>query len=423
MTTPLSRHRSKGGFTGVQGSYYRNETSCGSGKIFMNYNTVADVGLKKEIWDSVTPQFQRRVRRGEIIINPVKILEESQGTSGSGYTTQSTATNSPCGTHWQEILEGAYAYFNSHSFSRTLPFVELVSDSDISSLVAEATTQAWANSNGHDSDVLQDIAEWRQTVGLASVPLQTARKTLGVVKNAWRGFRKGNIAPAAKAVTEGASLAGQLWLTYRFGVRPLVRDVHSFLSSLELKPIRRRKTYRGSSLYKTSAYGETVAETWNCGFNVEDKSEEEVSIRAGILIDEVMTAQRYLGLDASGMLALPWELVPMSWAADYFTNVGDFLYGLVPYLSGDPLGSWYTIRRTYTHTWNVLGSYAIGAWTLVKGADESKWARKVLTERIPNLAAPTLVIRHGNVKASVTAVRSANLLAVALQQVARALRG
>jgi hypothetical protein len=379
-------------------------------------------GTYETISDVVTPRFKERSAAGEVIITPMEKQSTTYTCAGDfGAVTSDAESCSTTHSHNVERLAGPYAYSFSHAGATHVDFLDLISDGDISDLIATAATSAWANSAGHDGDLLQDIAEWHQTVGLPKGLLQQSRLALRSLLRSNKGLRR-----KAKTAIQVSNALQNLWLQWRFGLRPLISSVNSVIKQVNRMPdLKKRTTYRGKSKYKLTSSDVGTFETWSTGFSYKETQTDEVTVRAGILMEDVVSRSRALGLDAAGMLALPYELVPYSFVADWFVSAGDFLYGLVPYLTKSPLGSWYVITRTQAALWEIQSSWSRSGsgYTLTQPPHEALGGLRVTKTRVPALPAPSVAWRPGSPSKLLNSARGMDALALTLQQIGRVFGG
>jgi hypothetical protein len=411
-----TRTRDRGGFVPV----YTTWTSfspfyCGADIIHWTQG-MGEQGTYETISDVVTPRFKERSAAGEVIITPMEKQSTTYTCAGDfGAVTSDAESCSTTHVHNVERLAGPYAYQLVHSGNTHVEFLDLISKGDISDLVATAATKAWSNSAGHDSDVLQDFAEWHQTVGMPRGLLQQSRNAFRSLLRHDKGLRR-----KARSAAQVANAAQQLWLQARFGLRPLISSVNSVIDTINrMPPMLKRTTYRGRSKYKLISSSTGSAQSWSTAFTYKETYSDEVIVRAGILMEDVINYGRALGMDASGMLALPYELVPYSFVGDWFVSAGDFLYGLIPYLTKSPLGSWFTITRTQGALWEIQSSSSVGGsgYTLTQAPREALTGLRVTKTRTPSLPGPSVAWRPGSPKAVLNSWRGMDALALTLQQI------
>jgi hypothetical protein len=118
------------------------------------------------------------------------------------------------------------------------------------------------------------------------------------------------------------------WLEYQFGWRPLVSDIEGAYNALHNMPQSRYKKVHASHSIAGSAiitFGNTVV--GELSFDWENRKLQDTSCRAyGEVVVECLTPRGSLarwGVSTSEFLPTLWELIPYSFVADYFSNIGD----------------------------------------------------------------------------------------------------
>jgi hypothetical protein len=142
-------------------------------------------------------------------------------------------------------------------------------------------------------------------------------------------------------------------------------------------------------------------------------------------MQEALDLPSTLGVDGAGLLSTPWELIPFSFVADWFINVGDFLGAMVPYLSKNPIGTWYTVKRTQTRVWKITSTTAVNpsSYTIVRPANEIRAMTLITKYRVPGLPAPSLTLKPQAIRSIINDLRIIDAMALACQQLGRALKG
>jgi hypothetical protein len=174
----------------------------------------------------------------------------------------------------------------------------------------------------------QDFGEWRETLHGIVSPLSSLRKyTLSyfpTLKKRLRGVKRLPLARKALADT---------YLEWSFGWKPLAEDVGSAIVAhqnadrhFETAPVygAGHDTYQGSSIAwrpLTNGAIDLLGTQTDTGlYYVRFKG----AIRTGAVGGTIPTSQLY-GLDLPYFIPTLWELLPYSWIADYFVNIGNYL--------------------------------------------------------------------------------------------------
>lgn len=176
-------------------------------------------------------------------------------------------------------------------------------------------------------------------------PLRSLSRELSDIRNWKRRRRKLD----RKTVSE---LISDSWLSYRYGISPLLKDVKSAAEAvartvLNNEPVR--KTARGSA----SEYGQITSNghfdhalgRWD----YQKSTEVEVSVRAGVLYEMIRSPNTF-GVGTERIPVGAWEAIPLSFLVDWVFNVGSFIEAITPVAGVKRLGSWTTIHTTMSTT-------------------------------------------------------------------------
>lgn len=191
------------------------------------------------------------------------------------------------------------------------------------------------------------LGELRETVRLLRNPVQSIKEAMQFYVRDVRlatldkpSFRRMSKRQRRK---NGLAIAQDTWLTYAFGMRPFIQDVGDIINHIadkELLGLERHENVTAWSSRKgpaTPAYGPSVpaggvdpflvgVQTWKYSHE-HATMEVYVKYKGQVLAGNengAFTAQN-VGFAPSAWLPTIWELVPYSFAIDYFTNVGDII--------------------------------------------------------------------------------------------------
>lgn len=414
---PRARFREKGGFSPVSGGYFTTDATCSSGTTYTDYGKVMEIGEYSFMRDQLNPNFFKRSRSGEMIISPLQVYREVQTGSGIFAKAQTIANScaAPVKKAVYDIL-GPQSYWRLDETRFRIPRPSLIPDADISSAIAVASTKAWEASNQHAADILVDIAEMRQTLRMLRDPIQSSSAFLRKIQDR-KGGKKG------ASVKDLTDYTQSMWLQYRYGIRPLVSSVQGVVKALtqERRPIR--ATHRGKYSVSKQGISNSVKNTFFVNYGYSMVTTDKVDIRTGLVIDEAVELAQALGVDASGMLALPWELVPFSFVADWFANVGDFLGALAPYLTKSPVCSFTSITRDTSTTFSVTGTTVNAGYTLLRGVTETRSAHFFEKVRYGSIAPPTIAFKPSAISNVLADKRLIDSFALLSQQFNKVFKG
>lgn len=189
----------------------------------------------------------------------------------------------------------------------------------------------------------QDLGEWKQTVESVRHPLNSLKQSILQYTAALRKRRR-----LYKRDISLPKVLADTYLEFHFGWQPLVADVSSCIADIRrfrfpVIPVR-------ASAHKDYASGEVEVfggylDPFNHSHSYKETSRYECRYK-GLL--------RVKNLDPSGRLSLcqslqltpdkwlptAWDLLPYSWMADYFINIGEIISGVCAAFSIDlPVGT------------------------------------------------------------------------------------
>lgn len=172
-------------------------------------------------------------------------------------------------------------------------------------------------------------------------------KTISMVRNPARGLyggvgrylndvmkqRLGN--KYASKPQKVLDIVSNMWLEYSYGWRPLISDVKNGAKALSSVMTYRPPRVRVSASATDSSNDPgSGPRTSNEGagrvvsYRRHQSSESSVRYSGSIQlkVDGTGAALQAAGLDLPSFLPTLWELIPYSFLADYFTNIGDIVY-------------------------------------------------------------------------------------------------
>jgi hypothetical protein len=264
--------------------------------------------------DVVVPDFHRRMRRGELIINPFSAYEEKI-TSGGGSLELSRI--SPPG-----LNDSYHGSFSGSSITQfigrmynvgwKLPTISIPDRS------ADAKANALQAILAPKARLMEDLLELRQTIATLGNPLRSVSDVAREISR--------------KRVTDGAAKA---WLAYAMELRPLYQslcDLHEGLMHQGGK-FTAGTRLRATGISFTDASGSKVHSeggppvTYTTTLNVHTKWRAVVyyRIKQPVKID----LQQYLGLRARDIPTGIWNTVGYSFLVDRVANISRSLNALM----------------------------------------------------------------------------------------------
>lgn len=332
------RSRSTGGISPIS-VMLKHTINCTSPTY--SYFSRGKTGTYKVTNDYVTRNFGRIMAQGEIVNNPFYTMEQT-------YTTNMGSSIHRHPGTCPDIYEISH-YFNFVKGSpEPLP---LISGEALHSLQVQVATAAAAKVAAPDWASSVFFAELNQTVDSLRHPLKNFSKFLGSVE------KKGRRRRGRKFSTLGKYLQDE-WLNVRFSFRPFLYDISEGVAAIGrvLETRSDRHTARSSASLSDN---QTVSSTYSDStFRIDYDTvvSDKIKVSAGVLYDYHYDFDASFGLRPSDIPSTAWELVPYSFVADWFVNVGDYIAALTPKPGVAQLASWVVTRREITTLRSITSS-------------------------------------------------------------------
>lgn len=408
-----SRSRSSGSLTGqqiVQPWFSSDKVACQGSLIRTNRGNVTyvdHVGDLRTMTDEIIPSFKRRVAQGEVffnrmiasqtILNPAA-LDGPTVFTGNGYQCSGAA-------QYQSVyelgsafpLDGHGALFQPVSGSWTP--APLLSNGEMENAIDEASTRCHSVRGDPPVDFWESIAERKQSYAMLASYLETSKQIANGLyadvnsnrRSPFRSFVRGT-----SKVTAGAAGA---WLISRYGLIPLLKDIQALRKQIEAKRDEaERHTARGKAVVER--FVNTPFSIMQGGGHITKNGNilvtDVLDVRATSLDEWKLSLADHFGLSPRGLVTLPWELTTLSFVADWYVNIGEWLKALVPRPAVNQLGSCISYTRTRSLTCNVSGYTGNGIAVVSSSGSMSKTGVKIEKVRFPGLRAPTLVVLNQN---------------------------
>lgn len=353
--------------------------------------------------DVVTPGFKKAQEQGNVFINPMERIR-----------THGVAPECPW---WRQRSTNHGVYYNYEARQGTngasdRPWTESLVGKEIDRNEALAITAAYAAVGQADLDTLTELAELKETIGFLLSP---AKKMVEVTRRArdyiarydrwesaylkrlqrwekanprYRGARPVRTrAPRARLGRFEMTDIPSAWLAYRYAIMPLIysfQDIQEHLS---------RSVYPERVTARAKESGDVNLDTdppWRKAGGVEFGAIQfrhvrfgnaKVTSRAGVLYVADWSLSRQLGLQLHRVPATLYEVIPLSFVADWFHNGMDVYNGLTAELRAQKiLGSWVTTKVEYDYSYQVeaspLDSESTCATGLTCFVGSGSWVRR-----------------------------------------------
>lgn len=337
--------------------------------------------------DEVVPAYHRRVANGEVFFNAMsRETIINQCSSAADKVTLTSVSYACPSTYTRGVYKGESPYAatvarNNLGVSPSgllLPQSGVVSLTDVNSMVTQVSTAVAAKRGAGNANLYEDIAQYKQALSTGSDIMARVRDILSRIP---------------RRTIIGASNA---YLLYRYGIAPLVNDLWQVKTALEAKYVQRRETTRASET--TSGFSSRVLSLDLSGVGNNGSflfnTSEEVTVRA-MTLDQFTTSFRYeAGLSMKNLAILPWELVPLSFVADWFFNMGELLASYVPAFGFESLGGCVVVQTSTTTNVNALGVSSNSYYTAELAPGGGFAASRLMKQRMPQLARPGFVVKN-----------------------------
>lgn len=331
--------------------------------------------LSRQTYDEVIPGFHKRSANGEIFNNPYSSSVNTFAASDNYFARGVLKKDGKV-----EIANWTNgALLTTLCLPEAFPKVSL----DIESAAAIAAVEAIGSVNKTDVDLGNFAGEWSKTrslhrdLGNAILKVFTegakTRSKRSSVKKVTLYDQYGNPLlnksgkPRYKYITESAEISGvgmtnvssnisNLYLVGRMGLLPLLSDLEGACKFLS-KKYSPRLTARGSQTLNGIAQAVMPVDDFGgVKWAVTLQTTKAWTIRYGILYESSDAGRAVAGLGLSRPLTTAWNLLPWSFVADWFLNVGAWLDAVQPSLASRNLCAWASTSETTVHTATVAGS-------------------------------------------------------------------
>jgi hypothetical protein len=285
-----------------------------------------------------------------------------------------------------------------------------------------AQTESFNKAHNKYKEALSDRSQWG--VNLAEIE-QSVRLISGSVSSLLKFTRKlkkfdfvgagrelGVGLPSSNRLRRTAESFGNNWLAYHFGWEPLVQDIGSAVTQLcKGSPPKRKIRAKGRSVRRIYFRETGTSDPKYFDGDIEDRC----------LIQALVSAPNpnLFLLDSLGFinpLSVAWELVPFSFVADWFGNVGQVLDSYVDIWDVD-------VKHTFvTHfqTTNLTERYPYrtdGALPVAHPEPLQAVYRSIYLDRTTGgVPAPTLQFK---IPSQISPVRGATAIALLIAQMGR----
>lgn len=351
-------------------------------------------GARKEVMDDmVTPAYAEIRAKGGIVNSPMSRTTTVRSGSDAGWMFQYVF---PTVVYYGEAdpnyFSGNAAAYPNHVIPAGPPA------SEYDNLLVEMVTQLRAKVNASTAQLAVSLGEMRETLSLLARPTQGLGRIIEQVA------RMGKSRNPTRNMSEVYHGLESLWLTGRYGWRPLMLDIEKFLEAYgESRWKLRDRVAVKRELPEIS--GPALQSKLDIGggfyFSAEDRTTHARTLVMGNfheLANPTRTMDDLLGLRLQDMPLAAWNLIPFSFVVDWFVNVSQVLGTLASYNTVN-LADWFiTEDRVKTVRQSGAGICPTG-WSVVRHTNCTLVREDVTLTRRPYLPRnPGLAFREGSVR-------------------------
>lgn len=200
--------------------------------------------------------------------------------------------------------------------------------------------------------LVKAVSRSRDSAAQLGVTLAEVPETLDMMRDPFSKLARYGTKLVPRKGQHYASLLTNAWLTFRYGILPLMGEVDTYRKLVDKKlemdfgPLL--KSRAGQSLPEFSADTDFVRNS-GAGFHLHgtDKIRSGTTVMATNYYRRSMTRNQALGIDADSFPSFVWELIPYSFVIDWFLDVGDWLQAISPNSSVVDYGNCLSVK-SYT---------------------------------------------------------------------------
>jgi len=280
------------------------------------------------ILDTVTPNYGRRRRSGEIIMNDAEISRYSRTVTEADvddYSSHQLKISGDYAAHargWGGSTVIPEGYPSDHSGS--------LNDLVIVNAYGKIEPKVIAAVEN-----IRDLKATRDTLAKIGLSFRNVINDLLLQKNRrlLRGLASYNY-KKSKSIRNDLS---NTWLEARYGLTPLIYEFDNVMKELaRFKSVNRweialsflaRSSSKTTHYSKSSFSGQFVDLNWDRTVTSTVKASAGVFFKVSDRTTQGILAQ-WASVRPKDLLSVAWELVPFSFVVDWFTNVGQWLTGM-----------------------------------------------------------------------------------------------
>lgn len=348
--------------------------------------------------DVVTPGYSAIIANGGIVNNPMSrddrwttIDETINGMISMWETNKSGLPNGATLSSTLSAIDQIIIPDNASSF---FPSIPLDTVAILATLQQQAVNASVANAHQRNVMGMVDLAEGKKTLDMLRTQAGRVEKILHGMpvtgkyvrsksKRASRSrlFRYVGRSPLGRA----ADVAG-VWLEINYGLIPLMLSIEGLVKSLGTMQLEAaRLTFRGSDSWnqekESTKYTDGSANGVSLTHTGTIRQSVQAHARAGVLTTYSPNLKAMLGLEGRDVIPGVYELIPYSFVADWFWDLGTYLEAVTPVSGYSQLASWVTVFLEENITYKYHRNGGQSAWVNNQRWTYGEYSSSVSTRR------------------------------------------
>ena len=315
-----TRLRSRGGLTAepsVNTQFYYNAPNT------VSTSPGQEFGVVETMEDVCTPEFRKLSSAGKFVNSPM--LQTRLAVTSLPRESSWVLRKKP-GQTWYPQDTGKNIGFSISNPLHTrfgvckFPFHEVPPWNE--TLAGIALANARSKAADSSAALLVTLGEARETLGLIGNMLDLLRGHATPFFKLQRRFHRGELRPA-----DFLREMSETWLLYRYGLMPLFYELEGYVKALSGDAEKKRETSRGKHAdsgqknwvdqSKTSSLIKNIKVEWSMNWTD--------TYRATCVYEFLDDLQSRLGMRWADVPLAAHELTRLSFVADWFVNIGEFL--------------------------------------------------------------------------------------------------
>lgn len=299
---------------------------------------------EEKMTDVVTPGYAALSNEGKIINNAMSQSKASLvcTTPALTYRVDTKSLIAPYGWESTTRVSGqmgpawlwdGYDPVNEPTIDNQL--MDYKSPVDVDLMKNIAVMQAFAKIDEANANIYATIGELGKTVSYVATVIKRIVLLLKQFSKAVLQLR--NVVGSVAKISD-------LWLEYRYAIRPLYFEVEGLLKAFDSDETLRTRL-SSSDEWTDSDSDSVLLEASDVNVTRTTSYNRKISVSAGVLLShDIQKMSLAMKLGTQDLPLGAWELVPYSFIIDWVFNVGTWLKAWTPHVHTSVIASWVTVR-------------------------------------------------------------------------------